>query len=108
MCLESKTAQLEGLDSATRLRFLSHLAHALTISMRIFINDIRGGASSIEAALVLNESNHIVTRQIVEIASGRDSKANLQNLVRQIFSERDSQIMEQMSMCWEYAEKNSL
>lgn len=107
MALESKIAQLENLDGAARLRFLSHLAHGLTISLRVFINDVKGGAPSIDSARVINESSHIVTRQITEMVSGRDSNASLQNVVRQLFSSQDAQVMEQVLMCWNYAEKNS-
>lgn len=86
-----------------RGRFLSALAHNLTIAARCFFNAFEPEKSDAIRARAVNEMLHQVTNYLQQIHAGDENLAWAPFVTRQLLEQSDPELRTQVSQAWHYA-----
>ena len=100
---EQALAWFLALSQSERGRFLSTLAHNLTIAARCFFDAHEPEKSDAVRARAVNELLHGVTSYLQHIHAGDENLAWAPSVTARLLEESDSELRTQLHQAWRYA-----
>jgi hypothetical protein len=100
---EAEVTWLSSLTAAERSQFLTHLAHGLTIGIRVLCHVDRDAQANVESIRLTNEAVHRVLGYLSYSQADTHSSSWLVTVVESVLLINDAAAIQQASQAWLYA-----
>jgi len=101
--VEAESGRLSSLAPAERSQFLTHLAHGLTIGIRVLCHGDGDVQVHVESIRLINEALHRVLGYLSHALDGTENSSWLVAVVKSVLCINDTAATQQASQAWSYA-----
>ena len=105
--VEIETIWLSSRTSVQRSQFLIHLAHGLTIGIRVLCHGDRDAQANVESIRLANEAIHTVLGYLLHSQAGTESSGWPATIVESVLCITDAAATQQASQAWSYAKSQA-
>ena len=105
--VEAELNWLSSLTSANRSQFITHLAHGLTIGIRVLCRVDGDVHVNVESIRLINEALHGVLGYLSHALDGTEDSSWLVAVVKSVLCIKDAAAAQQASQAWSYAKSQA-